>query len=124
MDITARLVDVEKTYKVGDLEVHAVRGVTMDIEAGSFMALVGPSGSGKTTLLNLIGALDTPTGGNIWVDDQATAGLAPRELADFRNSVSVFSIGSFHPDRPPVSVFEFLARVNRAQLHRKQKASR
>lgn len=96
MDIAARLVDVEKTYKVGDLEVPAVRGVSHEINAGAFLALVGPSGSGKTTLLNLIGALDTPTAGNIWVGGEATAGLSPSELADFRNSYLGFVFQSFN----------------------------
>ena len=96
MNIAARLVDVEKTYKVGNLEVPAVRGVSLDIEAGAFLAMVGPSGSGKTTLLNLIGALDTPTAGNIWIGDSATAGLSPRDLADFRNSHLGFVFQSFN----------------------------
>ncbi len=96
METAARLIDVEKTYYVGDLEVPAVRGVTMDIEPGSFLALVGPSGSGKTTLLNMIGALDTPTAGNIWIGGQATAGLEPKDLADFRNSYLGFVFQSFN----------------------------
>lgn len=96
MEIAARLVDVEKTYMVGDLKVPAVQGVSLDIEAGSFLALVGPSGSGKTTLLNLIGALDTPTAGNIWIGDEATAGLSSKDLADFRNSHLGFVFQSFN----------------------------
>lgn len=96
MKIAARLVDVEKTYKVGDLEVPAVRGVSLDIASGSFLALVGPSGSGKTTLLNLIGALDTPTAGNIWIDGKPTAGLSSKALADFRNSHLGFIFQSFN----------------------------
>lgn len=96
MDLAARLENVEKTYQVGDVEVPAVRGVSLEIEAGSFLALVGPSGSGKTTLLNLIGALDTPTSGNIWIGNQATAGLAPKDLADFRNTHLGFIFQSFN----------------------------
>lgn len=96
MKIAARLVDVEKTYQVGDLKVPAVRGVSLDIASGSFLALVGPSGSGKTTLLNLIGALDTPTAGNIWIGEKSTVGLSSRELADFRNSHLGFVFQSFN----------------------------
>ncbi len=96
METAARLVDVEKTYEVGDLRVRAVRGVTLDIHAGAFLALVGPSGSGKTTLLNLIGALDTPTAGNIWIGDAATAGLSSTDLADFRNTHLGFVFQSFN----------------------------
>lgn len=96
MEIAARLVDVEKTYRSGNLEVPAVRGVSLDIASGAFLALVGPSGSGKTTLLNLIGALDTPTAGNIWIGEHATAGLSPTDLADFRNSHLGFIFQSFN----------------------------
>ena len=96
MDLAARLVDVEKTYQVGDVKVPAVRGISLDIENGSFLAIVGPSGSGKTTLLNLIGALDTPTAGNIWIGNQATSGLASRDLADFRNTHLGFIFQSFN----------------------------
>ena len=96
MDIAARLVDVEKTYEVGDLEVRAVRGVSLDIEAGSFLSLAGPSGSGKTTLLNLMGALDTPSTGNIWIGDAAIGGLTPKDLADFRNTHLGFVFQSFN----------------------------
>ena len=96
MNTAARLVDVEKTYLAGKLEVPAVRGVTLDIESGAFLALVGPSGSGKTTLLNLIGALDTPTAGNIWIGEHSTSGLTPTDLADFRNSHLGFIFQSFN----------------------------
>ncbi len=96
MNTAARLVDVEKTYMAGKLEVPAVRGVTLEIESGAFLALVGPSGSGKTTLLNLIGALDTPTAGNIWIGEHSTSGLTPTDLADFRNSHLGFIFQSFN----------------------------
>ena len=86
MSTAARLVDVEKTYRVGDLEVPAVRGVTLEIEAAAFLSIAGPSGSGKTTILNLLGALDTPTSGAIWIGEQSTEGLSPKTLADFRNT--------------------------------------
>ncbi len=96
MELVAELENVEKTYQVGDVEVPAVRGVSLEIAAGSFLAFVGPSGSGKTTLLNLIGALDTPTAGNISIGDQPTAGLAPKDLADFRNTHLGFIFQSFN----------------------------
>ncbi len=94
--IAARLVDVEKTYQVGAVEVPAVRGVSLEIEPGAFLALVGPSGSGKTTVLNLLGALDTPTAGDIWIDGQATSGLSPKALADFRNTHLGFVFQTFN----------------------------
>jgi len=96
MTAAARLTDVRKTYRVGDLEVPAVRGVSLEIEAGAFMAIAGPSGSGKTTLLNLLGALDTPTGGAVEIAERRTAGLSARELADFRGAHLGFVFQTFN----------------------------
>jgi putative ABC transport system ATP-binding protein len=96
MSTAARLVDVEKTYRVGDLEVPAVRGVTLEIEAAAFLSIAGPSGSGKTTILNLLGALDTPTSGAIWIGEQSTEGLSSKTLADFRNTHLGFIFQTFN----------------------------
>jgi len=71
--------DVEKVYRVGKVEAHALRGVTLDVRAGDFLSIVGPSGSGKTTLLNLIGALDSPSGGDLQVLGKDLAELGRRE---------------------------------------------
>jgi putative ABC transport system ATP-binding protein len=76
--------DLERTYKQGELEVHALRGVDIDIAAVEFTALMGPSGSGKTTLLNQIGALDTPTSGSVRVADRELAGMSKAQLSDLR----------------------------------------
>ncbi|HLI66368.1 MAG TPA: ABC transporter ATP-binding protein [Caulobacteraceae bacterium] len=75
---------VSKTYSQGAVDVPALRGVDLDIEAGDFATLSGPSGSGKTTLLSLIGGLDRPTAGEITVEGEAIVGLAPAKLADLR----------------------------------------
>jgi putative ABC transport system ATP-binding protein len=96
MTVTARLVDVEKTYRIGDIKVLAVRGVSLNIEAGAFLSIAGPSGSGKTTILNLLGALDTPTAGTIQIGDRATQGMTPKELADFRNTHLGFVFQTFN----------------------------
>ncbi len=82
----ARLDDVHKTYTVGALQVEAVRGISLEIDAGEFLSIAGPSGSGKTTLLNLIGALDTPSSGTVRIGDATTSGLSAEALADFRNT--------------------------------------
>jgi len=75
---------VSKTYGKGGVKVAALSEVSLEIERGSFLALVGPSGSGKTTLLNLIGGLDSPDEGSILVDGEEITRLTPRELAEFR----------------------------------------
>lgn len=76
--------DLKRTYKQGEIEVHALKGVDIDIEQGEFTALMGPSGSGKTTLLNQIGALDKPTSGSVKVDGQELAGMDKAQLSDLR----------------------------------------
>lgn len=73
-----------KTYRLGELEVPALRGVDLDVADGEFTALAGPSGSGKTTLLNMIGALDTPTSGTIEVAGRDIRGLGRGDAAEFR----------------------------------------
>jgi len=76
--------DLTKVYRTGDVEVHALRGVTLDVHAGEFVAIVGPSGSGKTTLLNLAGALDSVTSGALTVLGRDLTELGRRARADLR----------------------------------------
>ena len=80
----ARLIEVHKRFPLGQVEVTALQGVSLDIKAGEFLVILGPSGSGKTTLLNLLGGLDTPTAGQVVVDGQDLGGLADRELTRYR----------------------------------------
>lgn len=75
---------LEKVYNQDKIPVHAINGVSLNVEAGEFTALVGPSGCGKTTLLNMIGGLDQPTSGNVTVDSQAIHEMKESELTDFR----------------------------------------
>ena len=83
MDIV-RVDNVTKIFKTGEIEVKALNGVSLTIEEGSFQALAGPSGSGKTTLLNLIGALDVPTSGQLWIEDVNLSKLNDSQLSDLR----------------------------------------
>jgi putative ABC transport system ATP-binding protein len=76
--------NVSKTYTLGKTEVHALRGVSLEIGRGEFLSIAGPSGSGKTTLLNLIGCVDTPTAGRVVVDGRDTRDLSERALTELR----------------------------------------
>ncbi|MCR4871191.1 MAG: ABC transporter ATP-binding protein [Atopobiaceae bacterium] len=76
--------DVRKTYRMGDVEVHAVDGMDFEIERGEFCVIVGPSGAGKTTVLNMLGGMDSATSGTIMLDGREISGLSERELTLYR----------------------------------------
>jgi len=76
--------DVTKVYKMGKVEVHALRGVSLEIRAGEYISIMGPSGSGKTTLFNMVGGLDKPTSGKVYIEEVDVAQLDAYELAWLR----------------------------------------
>jgi putative ABC transport system ATP-binding protein len=80
-----RLEDVDKTYRSGSLEVAAVRGVSLTVQAGEFVSVMGPSGSGKSTLMHIIGCLDTPTSGTYHLAGEDVSTMRESELAEVRN---------------------------------------
>jgi putative ABC transport system ATP-binding protein len=88
--------DAVKNYTLGNVVVPALRGVTMDVLEGDFIAIAGPSGSGKTTLLNLIGCVDTPTSGTVEVDGKNTRQLSERQLTNLRLNTIGFIFQSFN----------------------------
>ena len=91
-----RVDNVSKQYRLGDQMVPALRTLTLSIEEGVFLAIAGPSGSGKSTLLNLIGCIDTPTSGKIFIDERDTSGHTPDELADMRARTIGFIFQTFN----------------------------
>ncbi|MDR2215493.1 MAG: ABC transporter ATP-binding protein [Nevskiaceae bacterium] len=88
--------DLVKTYQLGDFAVHALRGVSFDIMPGEFVAIMGPSGSGKSTLMNMIGALDTPTSGDLAINGVSIGTLDSDSLAELRNRTLGFVFQQFN----------------------------
>jgi putative ABC transport system ATP-binding protein len=91
-----KLVGVHKTYRTGEMEVHAVRGVSLEITCGEFVALMGASGSGKSTLMNILGCLDRPSSGSYFLDDADVSELDRDRLADIRNRKIGFVFQNFN----------------------------
>jgi putative ABC transport system ATP-binding protein len=103
-----RLTDLEKDYVMGEDVVRALCGLNFSILQGEYVAIMGPSGSGKSTLLNVLGCLDTPTGGSYHLDDEDVAGLEDRELSRVRREKIGFVFQSFNLI-PQLNVLENIA---------------
>jgi putative ABC transport system ATP-binding protein len=97
--------NLKRVYKLGETDVHALRGVDLEIDTGDMVAIVGPSGSGKSTLMNIIGCLDSPTDGSIHIDGDNVSSLSERELAAIRNRRIGFVFQSFNL-LPRISILE------------------
>jgi putative ABC transport system ATP-binding protein len=103
--MSVQVENVEKVYKLGEIPVQALRDVSLELQKGEFVAIMGPSGSGKTTLLNLIGVLDKPTKGKIYIDGRDITKLKEKELTKLRRS-TVGYIFQFYNLIPVLSAFE------------------
>ena len=96
MENVVSLIDVVKTYIMGENEVRALRGVSFDIKQGEFVSIMGPSGSGKSTCMNMIGCLDRPTSGIVKINGRETAKMNENELSVLRNQTIGFVFQQYH----------------------------
>ncbi len=95
-DVVIRLEGITKVYRMGDIEVHALRGISLEVRRGEFMAIMGPSGSGKSTLMNILGCLDQPTSGRYWLEGEDVSQMDDDRLAEIRNRRIGFVFQSFN----------------------------
>ena len=95
-ETVVKIENVVRTYKMGDNEVQALKGVSFEIQQGEFLAIMGPSGSGKSTCMNMIGCLDRPTSGTVEINGKLTSEMSEKELAVLRNKTIGFVFQQYH----------------------------
>ncbi len=120
--------DIWKTYQMGSEQVHALHGVSFDVQKGEYLAIIGPSGSGKSTLMNLIGCLDTPTQGQYWINGKLVSSMDDDELARIRNKEVGFVFQTFNLLARATSLHNvelplIYAGIGSAERHEKAKRS-
>ncbi len=123
-DLVVDARNITKVYTMGDVQVHALRGLSIQIVEGEVIAVMGPSGSGKSTLMNILGCLDRPTSGEYYLDGESVADLGNDQLADIRNRKVGFVFQSFNllPRATALANVELPLRYARNGKNRRRRA--